>query len=135
YTNTATVTGTPTSGTAVTQTSNTVEVKVVPRPRVYVGYADSQHSSGGSAVPSPWKGSTGVTFEGCGYGGSDKCPTSGGVDVYDAGGIRIHAPSNASILVTHASAQVGPCSYNPWPGLSVTVAAGQTLILTQTDKL
>jgi hypothetical protein len=101
-------------------------------PHVFLGYADSIHEDG--FHPSPWEGSPGVTFIGCGFGGTDSCPMSGGFDVYDAGAIRIEAPASESLKVTGASVQIGPCSYSPWPGLNVTIAAGETLILTQTGK-
>jgi hypothetical protein len=103
-------------------------------PRIYLGYADSDHFHS-SAHPSPWRGDPGVTFDGCGYGGVDTCPTSSGSDIYDAGAMRIDAPaSGAAIVVSGASVQIGPCSYKPWPGLSATVQPGKTLILTQTGK-
>ena len=101
------------------------------QPHIYLGYADSDHDNQ-NAHPSPWQGSPNVIFEGCGYGGSDQCPTSAGMDVYDAGAIRIDAPSSAGITVSNASVQIGSCSYSPWPGLNVNVPAGNSLILTQT---
>src|SRR5439155_7850909 len=80
------------------------------------------------------EGETDVIFEGCGYGGSDNCPTSEGEDVYDAGAIRIDAPASEGLTVTGASVQIGPCSYSPWPGLNVSVPAKGILIVTQTGK-
>jgi hypothetical protein len=74
-----------------------------------------------------------VTFAGCGFGGKDSCPTSGGVDLYDAGAIRIEATAGSGpVAVSAVSVTIGPCKYEPWPGLNVTVQPGQSLILTQT---
>ena len=36
--------------------------------------------------------------------------------------------------MTAASVQIGPCAYNPWPGLNENIAPGGTLILTETGK-
>ncbi|HEV3283136.1 MAG TPA: hypothetical protein VG010_02940 [Solirubrobacteraceae bacterium] len=109
-------------------------ITCVAPPHVFVGYADSDHYHANSH-PSPWRGDPGVTFEGCGYGGVDACPTSAGTDIYDAGAIRIDAPlAGGAIVVSGASVQIGACSYSPWPGLNVTVQPGNTLILTQTGK-
>ena len=47
----------------------------------------------------------------------------------------ISAPSGSQGLnVTGATVQIGPCSYNPWPGLNAQVAPGNSLILTQTGR-
>jgi hypothetical protein len=100
-------------------------------PHIFLGYADSDHDNQ-NAHPTPWQGSPNVIFEGCGFGGSDMCATSGGVDIYDAGAIRIDAPSSAGLTVSNVTVQIGSCSYNPWPGLNVNVPAGNSLILTQT---
>jgi hypothetical protein len=108
-----------------------------PQPAIYVGYGDgaANNHGGSNGFPTPWSGSPGVTFVGCGFGGSDACPKSGTVDVYDAGAIRIDAPSGGSSLnVTAAKVVIGPCTYEPWPSLNVTLAPGHTLILTQTGK-
>jgi len=102
-------------------------------PHIFLGYADSDHFNQ-NAHPSPWLGSPGVIFEGCGFGGSNNCPKSEGTDVYDAGAIRIDAPSSAAITVSNVTVKIGPCSYNPWPGLNVSVPAGNSLVLTQTAK-
>jgi hypothetical protein len=139
YSNTATDTGAPPGGGPITHTSNTVVVNLPPppSPRVYVGYADGAENDHGSAsgFPTPWKGSAGVTFIGCGFGGTDSCPTSKGLDVYDAGAIRIDASSGTGALsVTGAKVVIGPCTYEPWPGLNVTIQPEQSLILTQTGK-
>ena len=90
-----------------------------------------------NAFPFPWRTAPGVTFVGCGYGGVDSCPKgSGGNDLYDSGALRVDVPSNASgpVRITHASVKIGPCSYDPWPGLDVTIQPGKTLILTQTGQ-
>ncbi|HEV2981059.1 MAG TPA: hypothetical protein VGX51_06475 [Solirubrobacteraceae bacterium] len=138
YSNSATDTATPPGEPAITHTSNTVVVTLTPpppEPTIYVGYGDgaANNHGGSNGFPTPWNGSPNVTFVGCGFGGSDTCPKSGGVDVYDAGAIRIDAPSGGPTLtVTGATAVIGPCTYEPWPSLSVSVAPGHTLILTQT---
>jgi uncharacterized repeat protein (TIGR01451 family) len=140
YVNEASVIGTPPAGGQISHTSNKVVVTLPPAqtaPVIYVAYADSaaNNHGGPSGIPSPWKGSTGVTFVGCGFGGTDNCPTSNGVDIYDAGAVRIEATSSSgAISVTGASVTVGPCKYEPWPGLSATIQPGQSLILTQTGK-
>jgi hypothetical protein len=141
YSNSASDTATPPGEPAITHTSNTVVVTLAapppPEPAIYVGYGDgaANNHGGSNGFPSPWNGSTGVTFVGCGFGGSDTCPKSAGVDVYDAGAIRIDAPSGGPTLsVTGAKVVIGPCTYEPWPSLSVSLAPGDTLILTQTGK-
>jgi hypothetical protein len=140
YENTASVTATPPpgEGSPITHPSNTVVVNApTPEPALYVGYADGAANDHGSpsGLPSPWQGSEGVTFIGCGFGGTDSCPTSNGVDVYDAGAIRIDASSaTGAVSVTGAKVVIGPCTYEPWPGLSVTIQPGHSLILTQTGK-
>jgi hypothetical protein len=141
YSNSASDTATPPGGSATTHTSNTVVVTIgappPPQPAIYVGYGDgaANNHGGANGFPSPWNGSSGVTFVGCGFGGSDTCPKSNGVDVYDAGAIRIDAPSGGSTLsVTGAKLVIGPCTYEPWPSLNVALAPGHTLILTQTGK-
>lgn len=102
----------------------------------YGGYVDTAANDHGSRSghPTPWKGNKGVTFVGCGFGGKDSCPKSHDTDIYDAGAIRIDAPPSVALHVTGASATVGPCAYNPWPGLSVNIPAGGKLILTETGK-
>jgi hypothetical protein len=126
-------------GEGKTHTSNTAEViweRSAVQPHVYVGYADQAASDHGSPSghPKPWKGEAGVAFVGCGYGGKDLCPRDNGADVYDAGAIRLDAPAGSALTITGASVTVGPCRYNPWPGLNKTVRAGGKLILTQTGK-
>ena len=109
-------------------------------PKVFLGYADTYGPRLPGAYPSPWQGSAGVIFVGCGtspIGGgpaADTCPqeTTGG-DSYDAGAIRIdNSSATTSMPVTGGSVKIGSCTYNPWPGLSVTIPPGGTLILTQT---
>jgi hypothetical protein len=112
-----------------------VSTVVVPsEPKVFVGYVDEAANDRGSpgSHPTPWKGENGVTFVGCGFTGIDECPKSGGVDVYEAGAIRIDAPASSSIEITGASVTIGPCTYNPWPGIDRVVPAGGLIILTQT---
>jgi hypothetical protein len=129
YENTATTTATPGQGPPISQTSNTVVVNTpAVNPHIYLGYVDGPHH------PRPWKGDSGVSFIGCGFGGVDRCPTASGVDVYDAGAIRIDAPASGALSVTAASVTIGPCAYNPWPNLNVTVPAQGRLVLTQTGK-
>jgi hypothetical protein len=140
HTNEASVTGTPPEGAPIPKTSNKVVVTLqaaAAPPVVYLAYADTAPNDHGSpsGLPSIWKGSAGVTFIGCGFGGKDSCPTSGGVDMYDAGAIRIEATaSSGPVAVSAASVTVGTCKYEPWPGLGVTVQPGQSVILTQTGQ-
>jgi hypothetical protein len=113
---------------------------VPPTPNIFLGYADTFGPRLPGAYPSPWQGSAGVIFVGCGtspVGGvaaPDTCPReTTGADEYDAGAIRIDNPSaTASMPVTAGSVKIGSCTYNPWPGLSVTIPPGGSLILTQT---
>jgi hypothetical protein len=126
-------------GKTITHTSNEVEVEArePAKPHILLGYANTSSSNAGGPgqVPNPWKGSAGVVFEGCGFGGIDGCPMSSGVDVYDAGAIRIDASTETGALsVTGGSVVIGPCTYEPWPGLNVTIQPGQKLVLTQTGK-
>jgi hypothetical protein len=142
HSNSATDTATPPGEPPITHTSNTVVVTLTappppPQPTIYVGYGDgaANDHGGSNGFPTPWNGSPNVTFVGCGFGGTDTCPKSGSVDIYDAGAIRIDAPSGGPTLsVTGAKVVIGPCTYEPWPSLSVALEAGHTLILTQTGK-
>jgi hypothetical protein len=107
------------------------------KPHISVGYADTAANNRGGPEehPTPWQGSAGVTFIGCGFGGADSCPKSKGVDIYDAGAIRIDATSDSgAVSVTGGTVVIGPCTYEPWPGLNVTVEPEQTLVLTETGK-
>jgi len=107
------------------------------KPHIFVGYADTavNNNTGPNEHPNPWLGSANVIFIGCGFGGTDNCPKANGVDQYDAGAIRIEATSESgSLSVTGAKVVVGPCTYEPWPGLNATVQPGQSLVLTQTGK-
>jgi hypothetical protein len=137
--NCATATGTPPGEPSITHTSNCVVVNVPPPPgkaKIYLGYVDegSGHASP-SGHPTPWNGENGVSFAGCGFTGTDTCAKTGtGKDIYDAGAIRIEAPSTESITVTGAKVTIGPCTYEPWPGLGRTIPAGGNLILTQTGQ-
>ncbi len=107
-----------------------------PTPHISVGYADYTPANETSAThPTPWFGSQGVTFDGCNYTGTDQCAQANGGDIHDGGAILISAPSGSQGLnVTAASVQIGPCSYNPWPGLNAQIAPGNSLILTQTGR-
>jgi hypothetical protein len=126
-------------GKTITHTSNEVEVEAkVGKARVFVGYVNEAANNHGSssAHPNPWKGSANVTFIGCGFGGTNTCPKEGGFDLYDAGAIRVDATTESGALnVTGARVVIGPCVYEPWPGLNATIQPGSTLILTQTGKL
>jgi hypothetical protein len=86
------------------------------------------------AFPLPWRNAADITFAGCGYGGVDACPTNIRGDIYDAGAIRVADPWNSGtpMHITGASVQIGPCSYDPWPGLDVTIQPASGLILTET---
>jgi hypothetical protein len=141
FSNNATVTGTPPGVSPITHTSNTVVVTLettqAAGPKIYVGYADGVANDHGSpsGFPSPWKGAEGVTFIGCGFGGVDSCPMSNGADIYDAGAIRVEATiASGAISVSGASVVIGPCKYEPWPGLNSTIQPGHSLILTETGK-
>jgi hypothetical protein len=111
-------------------------VAAITQPHIYLGYANTASNNHGTITehPTPWKGENGVTFVGCGFTGIDECPMSNGVDVYDAGAIRIDAPASEGLNVSGASVRIGPCSYAPWPGLNRNIPAGGLLILTQTAK-
>jgi len=111
----------------------TTTVTPPPPAHVFVGYADYTEGSS-STHPTPWKGDVGVTFVGCGFGGVDNCPMSSGKDSYDAGAIRIEAPSSTALTLTGASVTIGPCSYEPWPNINRTISGGGQLVLTQTGK-
>ena len=116
---------------------------------IWLGYADTYRPAT-TGVPSIWKGSPGVIFVGCGTPRTDACPqelNGPPGDSYDAGAIRIDNTSTTSSLVVAAPAltiysptAVGSCAagstitYNPWPGLSVTIPPGGKLILTQTGN-
>jgi len=103
---------------------------------MYLGYADLYRATG-AAVPSPWDGSQGVTFVGCGSPlvddpGAPCNTTSNGRNDYDAGAIRLDNGSSVPVTVSAASVEIGRCTYTPWQGLKVTIEPGNTLILTQT---
>jgi hypothetical protein len=119
--------------------TNSCETPQTPpgKPHVFLGYVDEAANNHGSpsAHPNPWKGSPGVIFVGCGFGGTNACPKEAGFDLYDAGAIRIDATTESGALnVTGGKVVIGPCAYEPWPGLNVTAQPGQSLILTQTGK-
>src|SRR5438105_9158477 len=111
-----------------------------PGPKIFLGYADTFHPLIPFGLPTPWKGSPGVIFVGCGVnpngGGpaADTCPQENGGDAYDAGAIRIdNTSATDSLVVTGpASVNIGSCVYAPWSGLNITIPPGGTLILTQT---
>jgi hypothetical protein len=103
-------------------------------PTVYAGYADGPRK--GRSTPLPWKGSTGVVFKGCNYFHPDRCPkTSNGQDRYDSGAVRIVNGTTTAMTITKATVGIpgtSGCTFDPWPGLHVTVPAGKQLILAQT---
>jgi hypothetical protein len=127
------------SPVAHTATQSVKPPTLTPLFNVWLGYADVEHGGGGG-FPSPWNGSPGVIFVGCGPQLTDAgpalpdaCPQdANGGDRYDAGAIRIDNNSGAPLVVTGASVTIGSCTYTPWPGLNRTIAPGGTLILTQT---
>ena len=104
---------------------------------IFLGYADTYRPVG-KAFPSPWAGGSGVTFVGCGSSdiadpGAHICPKDGtGKVEYDGGAIRLDNVTSAALTITNAFVQIGTCTYTPWPGLTVTIQPGKTLILTQT---
>jgi hypothetical protein len=102
-----------------------------PPPAIFLGYADSYRT--GNSLPGIWQGSPNVVFVGCNFGVPDTCPQfKAGGDRYDAGAIRIDNTGTTDMTVTNASVQIGACHFAPWPGLNVSVPAGDSLILTQT---
>ena len=84
---------------------------------VYVGYADGLRPAG-SIFPFPWQGSSNVTFNGC------NC-------TFDAGAIRFDNSSSNPITLDSVTVDVGGAHFDLW-GRSLTVPAGQILILTET---
>ncbi len=122
----------------------------IPSYQAFVGYADTfRPPAGSTGTPSPWQGSPNVTFIGCNpsflHPGGDQCPQTGNFGVFpnrdyvDGGAIRFDNPTGAAPLtVSNMTVQInGPlnsptCTFNPWPGLNVTVSPGQTLILSET---
>jgi hypothetical protein len=125
--------------------SGTAGVKTCIPAAISLAYADSYEPRSDN-LPTPWVG--GVTkFVGCGStmtgiagtpgSASDPCLTftdaSGTLkDQYDAGAIMIVNNGTDTLTVTDSSVVEGPCAYNPWPGLNVTLAPGESVILTQT---
>ena len=100
-------------------------------PNGFVGYADSFHVD---STPNPWLGSAGVTFVGCNFNAVDACATdpATGDDLYDGGALRFDNPSSTPMTITDVSVTIGTCVFDPWPGLSETIAPGVSLVLTQT---
>jgi len=106
---------------------------------ISLGYADNYFTHG-SPDGLPWLGLNALVI-GCGVnpngGGStaDVCPkdpNNSAVDSYDGGAIKIDNTSTSAITVTNSSVTIGSCTYNPWPGLNISLAPGATLVLTQT---
>ena len=87
---------------------------------VYVGYYDTHHAEHLRTKPSPWYGSSGITFVGTPDSGS------GG---WDSSGIRIDNLSSSSITFT-CTVDMGSSHFGLWG--SRTVPAGGTIILAQT---
>lgn len=118
-------------------------------PNIYLGYADTYFTHGDPAGL-PWTGLPNTLVIGCdlnpnggGKAPSDNCPVFTadqvgqqspflGQDEYDAGAIRIDNVDTNPLVVTGASVQIGPCTYNPWPNLNISIAPAHTLVLTQT---
>jgi hypothetical protein len=100
--------------------SPTASVKPQPCPglNVFVGYADTVHTSPGQ-VPSPWKGFPNVTFLG------DNGP-------YDAAAIRLDNPTSSSIAVSKVTVNSNGHTFSLWGSFSVP--AGGSVILTQTSN-
>ena len=93
---------------------------------VSVGYADSLRPNG--FFPSPWAGSSGVTFEGCQPVSSCQ---------FDGGAIELVNTSSSPITVGSVSVQLNAsgdttsCVVNIWPS-NVTIPASGTAIYAQT---
>jgi len=106
--------------------------QVGPGPEIHLAYADdfidAITGQRGTFVPNPWQGSPGITFIGCTAGTAD-CGT------YDAGAIRIdNMYTVATLQLTAASVDIGPCHFQPWDTLLAGANAlpGGSIILTQT---
>ncbi|MBJ7610744.1 MAG: hypothetical protein JF924_00340 [Candidatus Dormibacteraeota bacterium] len=90
-----------------------------PSVTVYAGYADTIHpGSQAPALPSPWDGSPGVTFEGSGPD-------------FDAGSIRIENRSDRTLIVDRVTVDIGSQHFDLW-GSGLRLQAHHSLILTQT---
>jgi hypothetical protein len=91
-----------------------------PSVAVYASYADTIHpGSQGPALPSPWDGSPGVSFEGTGPD-------------FDAGAIRVENRSDRTLIVDRVTVDIGAQHYDLWrPALRLP--AHHSLILTQTN--
>lgn len=119
-----------------------------PPATVSLGYVDN-FANHGTVAGIPWDASnlgyTPTYVIGCGVnpngGGpaTDVCPQLpagyGTGDEYDGGAILIvNSSATDPMSVTGASVTIGgpSCTYNPWPGLNITLSPGQSLVLTQT---
>lgn len=87
---------------------------------VFVGYADNLRA-GPKFFPSPWDGSSNVTFEGC-------SPLA--ACTFDAGAVRVVNNTVAPVNVSNVAINVGGCVFKMWAG--PTLAPGHELIVTQT---
>lgn len=86
--------------------------------QVYVGYADNLRADVVD-FPTPWSGSSGVTFEGC----TGSC-------TFDAGAVRFVNNSTTPQTISSISVSLSTCTFAMWP--DATLAVGQQLIITQT---
>jgi PKD repeat protein len=92
-----------------------------PRPiAVYVGYYDTHHPDRPRTKPSPWYGSSGITFVGTPDSGS------GG---WDSSGIRIDNLTSSSLVVT-VTCDIGADHFGLWG--TRTIPAHGVLVLAQT---
>jgi hypothetical protein len=85
---------------------------------VSVGYADNARAAAVN-FPTPWDGSTGVTFEGC----------TGGC-TFDAGAVRMVNNSGSAVRIDSVAIKISTCTFNMWAPASI--APGGQLIVTQT---
>ncbi len=90
--------------------------------KVFVGYADTVQGSP-AFTPTPWAGSTGVTFIGT-------------VAPWDGGAIRIDNPSMQGLTVRSITVDISPSiSFNLWtPPLPIKIPGKSSLIVTQTTQ-
>ena len=86
---------------------------------VYVGYADNLRANPVN-FPTPWAGTSGVTFAGC----TPNC-------TFDAGAVRIVNNTTIPQTVDSVVVKISTCVFDIWPHNTV-LAPGQQLIVTQT---
>jgi PKD repeat protein len=121
YTVTLVVTDTGGRSSAPASVSVTVNASTSGPLAVYVGYYDTHHSDQLQAKPSPWYGSSGISFVGS--------PDPGTSNGWDTSGIRLDNLSSGSVTAS-VTVDMGSDHFALWG--AQTIAAGRTLILAQT---